>query len=113
MADRPNVMIIPGITLEQARKAVMQDRGEVIKAWEAVLSRDPLDAPWDLIDETLALLKEQEAKWVEDKQDEHCRLIKCSKCGLTFIVGNNIQYDEWIEDRNYCRRCGARMVKQQ
>lgn len=23
MADRPNVMIIPGITLEQARKAVM------------------------------------------------------------------------------------------
>lgn len=33
---------------------------KVIKEWEAVLSRDPLDAPWDLIDETLALLKEQE-----------------------------------------------------
>lgn len=59
----------------------------------------------------VALLKEQEAKWVEDKQDERCRLIKCSNCGLTFIVGNNIPYDEWIEDRNYCRRCGARMVK--
>lgn len=56
-------------------------------------------------------LKEREGKWVEDKQGEHCRLIKCSKCGLTFIVGNNIPYDEWIEDRNYCRRCGARMVK--
>ena len=63
------------------------------------------------IDEAIALLKEQEAKWVEDKQGEHCRLIKCSNCGLTFIVGNNIPYDEWIEDRNYCRRCGARMVK--
>ena len=57
------------------------------------------------------VLKGQEAEWVEDKQDEHCRLIKCSNCGLTFIVGNNIPYDEWIEDRNYCRRCGARMVK--
>ena len=66
--------------------------------------------PWakEMVEE---LLKEQEAKWVEDKQNEHCRLIKCSKCGLTFIVGNNIPYDEWIEDRNYCRRCGARMVK--
>lgn len=65
----------------------------------------------DIASDALTLLKEQEVKWVEDKQDEHCRLIKCSKCGLTFIVGNNIPYDEWIEDRNYCRRCGARMVK--
>ena len=65
----------------------------------------------DLINDALALLKDQEAKWVEDKQGERCRLIKCSNCGLTFIVGNNIPYDEWIEDRNYCRRCGARMVK--
>jgi len=39
------------------------DMEKVIKAWEAVLSRDPLDAPWDLIDETLALLKEQEAAY--------------------------------------------------
>ena len=61
--------------------------------------------------DALALLKEQEAKWVEDKQGEVCRLIRCSNCGLKFIVGNNIPYDEWIEDRNYCRRCGARMVK--
>ena len=39
----------------------MTELEKVIKEWEAVLSRDPLDAPWDLIDETLALLKEQEA----------------------------------------------------
>ena len=38
------------------------DIEKVIKEWESVLSRDPLDAPWDLIDETLALLKEQ--KWI-------------------------------------------------
>ena len=36
------------------------DRKKVIKEWESVLSRDPLDAPWDLIDDTLTLLKEQE-----------------------------------------------------
>ena len=61
--------------------------------------------------DAIVLLKKKEAKWVEDKQGEVCRLIKCSNCGLTFIVGNNIPYDEWIEDKNYCRRCGARMVK--
>lgn len=36
----------------------MAELEKVIKEWESVLSRDPLDAPWDLIDETLALLKE-------------------------------------------------------
>ena len=36
------------------------NREKVIKEWERVLSRDPLDAQWDLIDDTLALLKEQE-----------------------------------------------------
>ncbi len=40
----------------------MADMGKVIKEWESVLSRDPLDAPWDLIDETLTLLKEHEEK---------------------------------------------------
>lgn len=39
---------------------LIPDRENVIKAWEDVLSRDPLDAPWDLIDDTLALLKAQE-----------------------------------------------------
>ena len=40
----------------------MIDRERVIKDWEAVLSRDPLDASYDLIDETLELLKEQEPR---------------------------------------------------
>ena len=38
----------------------MPDREKVIKAWEEVLSRDPLDVAWDLIDDTITLLKEQE-----------------------------------------------------
>ena len=38
----------------------MPDRDIVIKAWETVLSRDPLDVAWDLIDDTITLLKRQE-----------------------------------------------------
>ncbi len=38
------------------------DREKIICEWETILSRDPLDVPWDLIDDTLTLLKEQEAK---------------------------------------------------
>ena len=100
---------------------MMPDRKKIIKGLDVCMnSRKECEGctyiatPYcktSLIADVNALLKEQEAKWVEDKQDEHCRLIKCSNCGLTFIVGNNIPYDEWIEDRNYCRRCGARMVK--
>ena len=40
----------------------MIDNKKVIKEWESVLSRDPLDAPWDLIDDTLTLLKEQDER---------------------------------------------------
>lgn len=54
----------------EAGRAVngMPDKEKIIKDWESILSRDPLDVPWDLIDETLALLKEQE-KRIEDLQD--------------------------------------------
>ena len=38
------------------------DREKVIKKWEAVLSRDPLDVTWDLIDDTVNLLKELEPR---------------------------------------------------
>lgn len=49
--------------------------------------------------------------WEESnpQNSESCRLIKCSKCGFTYIVGFNVPYEDWIEDRNYCTRCGAKM----
>ena len=52
-----------------------------------------------------------QGKWIEynPKNDDKCRLIKCSECGLTYIVGYNIPYKDWIERRNYCQRCGAVM----
>lgn len=108
MADRPNVMIIPGITLEQARKAVMQDRGKVIKAWEAVLSRDPLDVPWDLIDETLALLK---GKCEETKEGHWIFMKDCSNCG-TYCSECMIKVsDNQVRKKlsHYCPHCGAKM----
>lgn len=55
-----------------------------------------------------------EAIWIESNpKGADCRLIQCSNCGLTFVVGENIPYDEWIESRKYCQQCGSRMVKQE
>ena len=72
----------------------MPDRGKVIKGWETVLSRDPLDAPWDLIDETLALLKEQEV--VEPKHNPLSPTDWfCGKCGMCIS-----------RFHDYCPSCG-------
>ena len=77
----------------------MTDREKVIKEWESVLSRDPLDAPWDLIDDTLALLKEQEAKNVVNMTlSKDCFLIaSCPKCNALLTR---------VEHKNYCGYCG-------
>ena len=63
----------------------MTDIGKVIKDWEAVLSRDPLDAPWDLIDDTLELLKEYQ-KIVRCKDCRHNDGARCENL------------DIWVED---------------
>ena len=93
-----------GSALTGKGERTMPDREKIIKGWETVLSRDPLDAPWDLIDETLALLKEQEA--VEPKtvnngepEPETTWWYICGNCGL------EIEYDD-----HFCRWCG-RAVK--
>lgn len=93
----------------------MPDREKVISHLNDCMEASRRDNTWvfvrkDIVKDALALLKKQEAKWVEYGPTDVCRLIKCSNCGLKFIVGNNISYDEWIEDRKYCRRCGAKMV---
>ena len=76
----------------------MTDREKIIKGWETVLSRDPLDAPWDLIDDTLALLKEQEA--VEPKHNPLSPTDWfCGKCGMCIS-----------RFHDYCPSCG-RAVK--
>ena len=88
----------------------MVDREKVIKEWESVLSRDPLDAPWDLIDETLAMLKEQKA--VEPKTGHWIVLeywanegIYCSECHMKI-------FDRITKPKKklsqYCPHCGSR-----
>lgn len=72
----------------------MTDRGKVIKEWETVLSRDPLDVPWDLIDDTIALLKEQDA--VEPKHNPLSPTDWfCGKCGMCIS-----------RFHDYCPSCG-------
>ena len=68
------------------------DREKVIKEWEKVLSRDPLDAPWDLIDDTLTLLKEQEAVKPRVSSVEQ----RCGNCNKV------IEMDGW----KACPWCG-------
>lgn len=48
-------------------------------------------------------------KWIErnPQNSDKCRLIECSECGDAYIVDFGIDYADWIEGRNFCRRCGA------
>ena len=53
-------------------------------------------------------------EWVErnPQNSSDCRLIECSECGNAYIVGYNIDYDDWINGRNFCIKCGARMAQE-
>ena len=48
-------------------------------------------------------------RWIErnPQNSPDCRLIECSECGNAYIVGYNIDYDDWIDGRDFCMRCGA------
>ena len=50
-------------------------------------------------------------KWIErnPQNSDTCRLIECDQCGFSHIVGFNVPYEHWIENRNFCERCGADM----
>lgn len=72
----------------------MVDREKVIKAWENVLSRDPLDVPWDLIDDTLELLKEQaeQLELLKEQAEQIERLehdLAIAENNLSYYVNGN------------------------
>ena len=84
-------------------------REEIIKEWESVLSRDPLDAPWDLIDDTLTLLKEQEA--VEprvstaEQRCGHCnKVIEMDGWQSCPWCGKRIDWERWWSEHEAYRR---------
>ena len=53
----------------------------------------------------------KQGKWIErnPQNSDKCRLIECDQCGFSHIVGFNVPYEHWIENRNFCERCGADM----
>ena len=55
--------------------------------------------------------KQKTGKWIErnPQNSDKCRLIECDQCGFSHIVGFNVPYEHWIENRNFCERCGADM----
>ena len=57
----------------------------------------------------------KKGKWIErnPRNSPDCRLIECSECGNAYIVGYNIDYDDWIDGRNFCMKCGADMRGEQ
>ena len=86
------------------------DKEKVIKGWEAVLSRDPLDAPWDLIDDTVTLLKEQEA--VEPKTGHWIVLEFCANEGIYCSECHMKIFDRTTKPKQklsqYCPHCGSK-----
>ena len=70
------------------------DRADAVEAIEALPS---------------AQTERKKGKWIErnPRNSPDCRLIECSECGNAYIVGYNINYDDWIDGRNFCMKCGA------
>lgn len=66
-----------------------------------------------IIDRFMAFASAQpkHGKWVERNplNSDKCRLIECDQCGNSYIVGFNVPYEHWIDNRNYCEKCGADM----
>ena len=77
----------------------MSELDKIVKEWESVLSRDPLDTPSDLIEDTIDLLKEYQKKEtpVESELEGSGRnwWVVCPECH-----GNIGTLD------NYCKHCG-------
>ena len=64
-----------------------------------------------LIDVAPTIEERKTGKWIErnPQNSDKCRLIECDQCGFSHIVGFNVPYEHWIENRNFCERCGADM----
>lgn len=99
------------ISLNAAIDAMMKLQTEDIEAYGASIP-EGFDG-----DRAVAVLKalpsaqteRKKGKWIErnPRNSPDCRLIECSECGNAYIVGYNINYDDWIDGRNFCMKCGA------
>lgn len=107
---------------EQAIEAVYQSlrkpsNDEVFIRIRAALKEIPTASCWipfeDLPSNDVEPVRH--GRWIEENPLDapYCRLIMCSECGKTFIVSSNIPYEDWVEGRNFCYSCGARMDGEQ
>lgn len=74
-----------------------------------------LEVALECIDEAPTIEPQRtKGEWIErnPQNSDRCRLIECDQCGFAHIVGFNVPYDDWIENRNFCERCGADMRKE-
>ena len=67
--------------------------------------------PLDIVFDEPTIEERKRGKWIErnPQNSDKCRLIECDQCGFAHIVGFNVPYEHWIENRNFCERCGADM----
>lgn len=74
-------------------------------------AKDNSEAHRMLVQLPSAQTERKKGKWIErnPRNSPDCRLIECSECGNAYIVGYNINYDDWIDRRNFCMKCGADM----
>ena len=80
---------------------------EYNEAWQDALDR----AEGAICNLPSAQPERKQGKWIErnPQNSDTCRLIECDQCGFSHIVGFNVPYEHWIENRNFCERCGADM----
>ena len=55
----------------------------------------------------------ESGSWIEENplDSKYCRLIKCDRCGDTYVVNMEVPFDVWVTsgNKNFCGRCGAYM----
>lgn len=83
---------------------VTLEDGEDRRTFYEVIERQPTIEP-----------QRKTGEWIErnPQNSDKCRLIECDQCGFSHIVGFNVPYEHWIENRNFCERCGADMRGEQ
>ena len=102
---------------EEVRKAVAEilpgaAGGDLISrqaALNCVYGTSPNKIKGRIAELPSAQTERKKGKWIErnPRNSPDCRLIECSECGNAYIVGYNINYDDWIDGRNFCMKCGA------
>ncbi len=105
-----------GTTVSSRLTGVVMQKGEPMD--DTISRQAAIDALAEWHDEAItnrlnnlpsAQPERKKGKWIErnPRNSPDCRLIECSECGNAYIVGQNINYDDWIDGRNFCMKCGA------